>query len=251
MGITLTIDQFLSGLFCLLWIAFGCISGIVMLSKYKKVKEKTTITIFLTIVFLTSPWWGSFLQFISLLATQNRIPELLYVALGQIFLPISLIAWVYTITETTFPHLLKKMLIIYFLICIIYEIYLMIGLTLDYKLYVGYADPVDPLNTSFRIIPIIYSGFAIISMAGIGAIAARILIRSDDDFLKWKGRFMLISFISFSIGAILDVGLLDQIEIAPVRTIIMIIARLLMMSGAVEIYFGFFLPKRIVKILIK
>ena len=247
----LTIDQFLMGLFCVLWVAFGCTSGVVMLSKYRKVKEKTTISIFITMVFLTSPWWGSTVQFISLMATRTVIPELLYVALGQIFLPISLIAWVYTITVTTFPHLLKKIMIVYFLISIVYEIYLVFGLIFNPTDLVGYADPENLLNTSFQLVPLIYSGFAIISMAGIGAIAARILMRSDDENLKWKGRFLLISFISFAIGAILDVGILDEIESAPVRTIIMIIARLLLMSGAVEIYFGYFLPKRIAKIFIK
>ncbi|MFX1337919.1 MAG: hypothetical protein ACFFDK_04865, partial [Promethearchaeota archaeon] len=61
---------------------------------------------------------------------------------------------------------------------------------------------------------------------------------------RWKGRFILIAFISFTIAALFDVGL-------PVTPATLVIARLILISSSFLFYLGFFLPDKIANLLIK
>jgi hypothetical protein len=71
-----------------------------------------------------------------------------------------------------------------------------------------------------------------------GIIFAIKSMRLDDPEVQWKGRFLLLAWISFGIGAILDASL-------PLNALTIIIIRLILISSAIEFYFGFFLPKKI------
>ena len=61
-------------------------------------------------------------------------------------------------------------------------------------------------------------------------------IKVDDPEVKLKGKFLLIGFLSFSAASIMDALIADQL-------IILLIARLILISSAIEYYLGFFLPK--------
>ena len=49
----------------------------------------------------------------------------------------------------------------------------------------------------------------------------------------------------------MDIGLLNEITNEIIKTIIMLIARLLFVTGAIEIYLSFYLPKKLATWLIK
>ena len=68
-------------------------------------------------------------------------------------------------------------------------------------------------------------------------------IKVDDPEIKWKGKFLLIAWFSFTIGAILDAAL-------PLTEITLIIVRLILISSSIEFYLGFFLPDQLAKRLI-
>ena len=62
--------------------------------------------------------------------------------------------------------------------------------------------------------------------------------------IKLKGRFLLAAFISWTIGAIMDAALQPNI-------ITLTIARLILISSALEFYTGFLLPEKVKKIFLK
>ncbi len=71
-------------------------------------------------------------------------------------------------------------------------------------------------------------------------------LESDDKKTQWKGRFLILAFISFTIGSTLEVMLfLDPPEI--LRTIV----RIILILSTIEYYLGFFLPDRLAAWLIK
>ena len=77
-----------------------------------------------------------------------------------------------------------------------------------------------------------------------GILIARESLKSDDKEIKLKGRFLLAAFISWTIGAIMDAALQPNI-------ITLTIARLILISSALEFYTGFLLPEKVKKIFLK
>jgi len=99
-------------------------------------------------------------------------------------------------------------------------------------------------KTSYNSFTRIFQAFAILSALLTGVLFALKSFKSGDATIRWKGRFLLIAFISFSAAAILDSGFALGI-------IGVIIIRLLLISSAIEYYLGFLLPDRIAKRLIR
>jgi hypothetical protein len=53
-----------------------------------------------------------------------------------------------------------------------------------------------------------------------------------------KGKFLFLAWISFALGAVLDAAL-------PLTAFSLVIIRIVLISSAIEFYFGFFLPKKL------
>ena len=69
-------------------------------------------------------------------------------------------------------------------------------------------------------------------------------MKVDIKVIQWRGRFMLIAFISFTIGALFDSAI-------PMSSLTIVLIRLLLISSAIEYYLGFFFPDRLANWLIK
>jgi len=68
-------------------------------------------------------------------------------------------------------------------------------------------------------------------------------MRSHDQKVKWKGRFLLIAFILFTLGAFADAA----IKLTPIT---LIIVRVILILSGIGYYFGFLLPDKIAEQLI-
>jgi hypothetical protein len=76
----------------------------------------------------------------------------------------------------------------------------------------------------------------------VGIPFSRVSLRSEDPEIKMKGKFLLIAFISFSVGTVLDFAIPSPITY--------LIARLILLSSSLEFYIGLVLPrwaKRVLK----
>ncbi len=229
--------EIIHGTFTLIFIIISILIGIRILLKYSTYKQKEFITVGLAWIFLSSGWWGSGFSFLSILLVQQTLDQFTYLFLGNVFIPIAIICWIYSFTSLAYAHLKKKLLVIYILICIIFEIYLIISLIIDPNsigIIIGtfYSQP--------TLIPMIFILFAVLTTIITGILFSRNSIRSEDPEVHKKGIILFVAFISFTVGAFMDA----VITLTPVT---LIIVRLILISSAIEYYFGFLLPKRFAK----
>ncbi|TFG23407.1 MAG: hypothetical protein EU532_13530 [Promethearchaeota archaeon] len=229
--------ELIHGTFTLIFIIISILLGVRILIKYFSAKQKELITVGLAWIFLSSGWWGSGFSFLSILLFQQTLDQFTYLLIGNVFIPIAIICWIYSFTSLAYPKLKKKLLIIYILISIAFEIYLIISLFIDPNsigIIIGtfYSQP--------SLIPMLFILFAVLTTIITGILFSRNSIRSENPEVHKKGLILLIAFISFTVGAFMDA----VITLTPVT---LIIVRLILISSAIEYYFGFLLPKRLAK----
>jgi hypothetical protein len=241
------LDNFtqLSGLFGLLSISIAWFYGAIVLIKYIKTREKLLLYFFLAIIFTMSPWYPSGLGYLYWLFTHEEIAYQTYVMLGTIGVPIALFSWL----QIYMPSLhgkykahatwLVACLSVAFYIYLVLFVFIIPGapieglvgikrsaIDIDYKGFVlGF------LAFSLVVSTITGNDFAIVSMKA-----------EAKPIIKWKGRFLLLSFNMFAIGAIGD-------GFIPLTPVTLIIFRLFMMLASTFYYIGFILPKWMIKLL--
>ncbi|MHA1488833.1 MAG: hypothetical protein ACTSRI_04165 [Promethearchaeota archaeon] len=229
----LTQLEIFEGIFGLVWVLIAIIVGLRIILKAVSLKRKELITVGLTYIFACSAWWGVAFQFISYGFFDFKLDTLSYLFVANVFIPIGLVCWVYSFCDIMNPNLKKKFLIVITLICFCWEIFLIYFLFINIEI-VGVLEGVfDSKHTIFSLIFII---FAILTFLITGVIFSLKSMKIDDIAIKWKGRFLLIAWISFTVGAVLDAAI-------ALTEITLIIVRLILILSAIEYYLGFFLPK--------
>ena len=133
------------------------------------------------------------------------------------------------------------MVTIYIIISVIYEIFLFIliftspgSLGTFYGTYYFRPKP----------FPLIFYSFGVATLLITGILFTKESFKSNDKRLRWRGRFLLLAFISITISMAIE-GLiyLPAYGLALVRVV--------HIAGAFEYYMGFFLPEKVAKLLIK
>ena len=223
----------INGIFTLIFIGMSIFLGIRILLKYNSLKRKELITIGLAWIFLTSAWWGGSTSFLSVIFTGERLDAFTFLLLSNVFIPIALICWIYSLTHIFYPEKEKLISLCVFLIYCIYDILILILLLIDPELVGQIAGDINSLPT---LIPQIFQISAIITALLTGLLFSIKSIRVDSPEIQLKGKILLIGFISFSIAAVLDATVSDI-------TLFLIVIRLILISSAIEYYLGFFLPK--------
>jgi hypothetical protein len=237
----LTELQFLNGTLTLIFMVISLILGLKILFKYFTYHKEEFITVGLTWIFLSSAWWGTSLSFLFIILFEYAFDPLLYIYIGNVFIPLAVVCWAYSVSSMVYPYLKKKILLIYLIICISYEVFLIIFIFINpdlISIYVGlfYLKP--------RGIGLLFIVFAIITVFIFGILFSIKSLRSDNPKIQWKGRFMLTAFISFIIASVIN-------AIIPLTAITLIVVRVILISSAIEYYLGFMLPERLAALLIK
>jgi hypothetical protein len=242
MAIELTIEEILQGGLSLIFIIISLIIGIKLLLKYRKNPEKTVVLAGLTWIFIVSPWFNTGFNFLIVLITGNSMSDLLYFLVGYIWPPVALYFWLSVFTLFLYEKRRKMILSATVIQGIIYEIFLLFFAFTDLTV-VGQKVSLfnDELSLPFSLYML---GLLVLSLIT-GILFGRESLKADSEELKLKGKFITIAWISFFIGAIFDAGI---IELNP---LILIIVRILLISSAIEFYFGFFLPRWIKDVFIK
>lgn len=229
----------LSGILGFLSILIAWMYGVLVLYKYIKTKEKVLFYFFLAIIFTMSPWYPSGLGYIYWLFTRREIAYQVYVLLGTLGVPIALYSWL----QIYMPALHKKQKSI--------VIWTVIGLSLTFYTYLAYSlffTPGAPVEALVGIkrsaIDIDYKGFVLVFL-GLSLLISTItgnefslvsLRVKDNPIIKWKGRFLILSFNLYTIGAIGD-------GFIPLTSATLIIFRTFMILSSTFYYIGFILPK--------
>ena len=226
----------------LIVVIISWIIGIKIILKYYEHKQHALITVGLTWIFLTSIWWKGAIIFITIIL-EISIDPFMFLALGNIVMTIGLLFWIHSFTTLAYKKYHSKMLSIYSVIVAIYLVIFIVFLSINPSLIGEYT---GTFSTQTRPFVIIFQVFALLTFLITGILFAKTSMKSDNEEIKWKGRFLLSAFVVFTIASILEVTRIDDINITT-----LIITKLIFITSAIFYYLGFFLPKGLKNILIK
>ncbi len=232
--------QLLQGSLTLTFIIITLIVGIRILFKYSSSGKIEHVTMGLAWIFLSSAWWGSTTKFL-LTMVGLRVNNFYLLLLSNAFLPIAIITWLYSITHILNKEYEKQVTFSILIACLIYETYLIISLFINPNL-IGRVEGINSIPT---LIPAIFE----ITVLALGVVSGAYFsiksMRVEDSRVKWRGRFLLIAFISLAIGGLLDATIGKRTEL------LLILVRLILISSSIEYYLAFFTSERILKLLVK
>jgi hypothetical protein len=230
-----------NGVFSLIFVAISIMVGLIILSRYFKYKKRVYFYVGTTWMFISSSWWSSSISFLVALSNGVGIPREVYFLIGNMFVPLAIVLWLLAFTEFLYSEKRKLILSTFAIIGIIFEILFFIFLFLNADLIGALNPPVDVRYTSF-ILFFLISFLLIVVVSGV--LFANLSLKSKDPEVKLKGKLLLIAYIAFSVGALLDSAI-------PLNEVTIIITRLILITSAICWYGGFLLPKWMKKFLLK
>jgi len=240
------LDDFtqLSGLLGLITVCIAWFYGIIVLYKAIKEKQKILYYFFFAVIFTMSPWYPSGLGYLYWLFTREIFEYSFYVLLGTIGVPFALYSWLQIYLPALHPNKKKIVTISTIIFSIVFYVYLI------FFLFSAPGAPVDELiGIKRNAMDIDYKGFVLVFLA-FSLLVSTITgndfsiasLKVKDPVIRWKGRFLILSFNLFAIGAIGD-------GFIPLTPITLIIFRTFMLLANTFYYIGFIMPKWMKKIL--
>jgi hypothetical protein len=226
----ITVELVINGLFSIFLIIVFVIVGLKILLKYREYKEKIFFLTGIAWIGISEPWWPSAIGFLMVLFTGNGPSLEVYLILNNMFLPIFLFLWLMAVTEMMQTKRRVPLLLVYLLIAIILESLMIYYLITDVS---KLAVMVSPVDINFGLITILHIAFNLIIFMISGILFSLKTLNLDDPENKLRGKFLLIAFILFLIGAILEI----VITLPPNRIIILL--------SAIIFYIGFMMPEAI------
>ena len=234
--------EILSGIFSIIWVAISTFVGLKIAAKYFEVKQRVFLLVGITWCLICSPWWGSAVGFIYAAATDTWLPREIYFSLTVVPIAPALIIWLTAFTDLIAKEMQKLILLLAILFGAIMEVVYFALLVINVDLIGTLKSPVD---SDFEIVPIeLYLLSVIIIVLLTGIQFARHSLRSDNKEIKLKGKLLIIAYICFSVGALLDSAI-------PLTEITVPITRGILIFSAICFYGGFILPRWMKKLLIK
>ena len=232
--------ELLQVIFSSIFVIISLIVGLLLISKYFKHKERNLLLVGVTWIGITTPWLSGVISFplIMLFGTSLRI-EVRFI-IGIAFVPIVLVLWLVVFTDLVYRERKKLIVFTYTVICICFEIVFFTFLFTDTSLIGTYTGPFKVGWTPFIQLTTL---FFIVTALTTGILFAHTSMKSMNPEIVLKGKIILIAFLSFVAGAFLD-------SIIPITPLGVVFTRLVLISSAIEFYFGFFLPEPIKKLVL-
>jgi hypothetical protein len=232
------------GIFTIVFVIISIITGLIIVIKYFQLKKSQFLLFGLFWMGLTTPWWPTVIIFVLALATGTSISIQAFIVVGIAFLPITI-----TLGLIAFLKVLpmkkkskRVILIINLIINAAYEVYFFTFLFINISM-IAEASETSPFMLNWSIPSQIYFIVSLLFFLYVGISFSVASIRAEDKIISLKGKFLLIAFLSFTIGTVLDFAI--------PTTIVFVIARLVLLTSTIEFYIGLMLPKWIKEIFIK
>jgi hypothetical protein len=230
--ISITTIEMLRGILSLIFVITSFSIGFKVMTKYAETRQKQLISVGLTWVFLSSPWWGGVFAFLFYVFFSVPLPPQIYLFLGNFFIPVALITWIYSFSALIYPEIRKKIFYPYLAIGIGLLAFISLALIFDYTI-IGFLE--SELNSKHSIISLLIIVLSLLSLIVSGTIFALRSMRGGRE-QKWRGSFLLLAFIVFSLGAIFD-------AVAPTIPLLLVLIKGILVLSGFLYYLGFFLPK--------
>ena len=233
--------DFANGLFSLIFVIISIFVGIHIILNYFDHKRKEFILVGLAWICVSEPWWPSAISFILILISGQGLSFEMYVIIGNVGLPFGVTIWIAAFSELLFKEKQKIAIILTIIFGIIFEIIFFYLLFTEPTLIGELRGPID---IEYKHLALIFLLSFLLLVLILGFIFAVVSIKADNPEVSLQGKFLLISFLSFFIGTLLDAFFhLDILTL--------LIVRILLVSSAIEWYFGFLLPNWVKNLLIK
>ena len=131
----------LNGLTCLVVVLSFLISGLFFIYKSKKTNAKLLSYMGLGIIFNGLFWLGGIIDFLTIITTGNNLnPVYLFVIFGRMWVGLSMVGWFYLASELLMPKRKKIIVIVYGILAIIFELFLIFDTQNNYNINI----PVNP-----------------------------------------------------------------------------------------------------------
>ncbi|MFX0188561.1 MAG: hypothetical protein ACFE8A_12595 [Candidatus Hodarchaeota archaeon] len=223
----------IQGSFSLTFVVISIILGIIIISKYFKVKTRDYILLGIGMIGMSNPWLPDAISFLMIIFLNSNLwPEISFI-IGYAFLPFVVLCWLMAFTNLYYEEKQKITLIIFSIPFSILEIFFFYLLFTDSTLIGTFVGP-------FQIRWALFMNLFLLCLIAIVIITGILFtsqsIKSDNLEVKIKGKFLFVAFISFTIAAIIE----SLFHLDPVTVVI---TRSILISSAIEFYIGFILPK--------
>ncbi|MHA1805672.1 MAG: hypothetical protein ACTSU4_14245 [Promethearchaeota archaeon] len=244
----LTIAEILQGSLNLVFVIISFIVGLTILSKYRIYKKRDYILIGLTWMGICTPWLHGAITIIVYFFNPLVIESESFITMRFIIaytsIPIIVLLWFIVFTDFLYKNKQKLIVSIIAIISLTCEVLFFTFLIIDRENLIGYfGAPFLAIYSPFmRITFMFFLGIAFITFL----MFASKSLKSTEKEIQWKGRFLIIAFILFTVSAVLD-----SIAIFLTQPFLIVMNRIFLMSSAIFFYFGWILPDRLKKILIK
>jgi len=224
------------------------LAGIIFIKAYNE-KSRILFEFALCVMFTSSPWYPSGFGYLNLLITGSPLPYDIYIIIGNLLLPLAIIFWLDIYLTTVKPRKRKLILSIYVIFSLIFWIYsfyfLYFSPNSPVEEMLGIIDdPTNPFDIDYKGFVLVYLAVSIFTSCATGFHFAAKSLKIEEKEIQWKGRFLLIAFLCFGIGAIAD-------SVIPMNEISLVIFRIILILANLFFYIGFILPKWIKKIIFR
>jgi hypothetical protein len=239
----LTAFEIFYGSFTFTSVIISTILGLFIALKYREHKKIELLLVGITWIFLASPYWSDAIQFLLVSIGNIEMDSAVYFFLANAFIAPIHITWAYTFTNLLFKEYKKKLMIFFGIEAAIFEITFLIVFFIDYNL-IGIQQSVFVVEWAIWVQ--IYLLFSIGLFLITGFLFARASIKAPEPEVQIKGKFLIVAFVTFTIGTIIDViGADNPTEIT------ILLARIFVIISSLCFYIGFTLPRVIKERFIK
>ncbi len=241
---TLEPIHIVNGVFSLIFSVISIIIGLTIISKYPKSKNRTVLLVGLVWIGIVSSWYASSSSFlVALISGGNGYMDAppFYFIIGAVPLPITAFIWMIAFTDLLYKNKQKLILLIFGLVGILFEILFFALLFINYDLIGIVTSPVD---AEYELFITIYQLFLVILVLVTGLLFSRESLKSEIPEIQLKGKLLVAAFISFVTGSILEI-------LSGISILILILARLILITSSIEFYGGFMLPNWMKKLFLR
>ena len=228
-------------IFTLIFVIISLIVGIKILLKYFENKNKEVITVGLAWIFISSPWWSLSINFITIILFNYQLDPELHLLFMVGFIAPAFICWIYSFSVLAYPEKKNIIFLPYFFVCIVFEIFFIAFLFIDYNLIAAYEGGFTYRRTLFTTL---FQLFIVVSLVITGIIFGIKSIKLETPEIQWKGRFFTLAIASFFIASALEIFSTGNL-------VLQLVNRIILSFSAITYYLGFFLPSKLADRLIK
>lgn len=233
----LELFEIVSGTFSIILVSLYLYLGIRISSRFFDLKQRIYLYIGLTWIFMAEPWYPSTVSFIISWFNGEGLINFprIFLVIGNLFLPVAILAWMMAFSSLLYKEKRQIIMGLTIISCLIYEIIFIYFLIVDPS-FLGTM--VSPVDSSYGLFMTIVQFLLLITIFITGLRFASSTTKSKKREHIIKGRFLLLAFFSFFIGAILDV-------FSNISVVIFITGRILLITSSLEFYIGFIYPEKV------